>query len=418
METTLATGDDPDPDLDGEEFLERPPRTNFVRRVVPVNIMATDLATTRDRDAADVKRWCADAGYEVTFQRVKVTAGDHARGAALCAVARTLWKRQIRVEEEEGIQTLVVGASAFESRPTAMSTFGCLCARPKIGAGPTCTWLVRAAMSGLQGKFKGPDRAPLKKRLGKKGMRRTDYAQAKLATLSQSVRYYEDACDVRICVALDLNHLDREASLLVMLDSEYNYGCCDGYRHVKTAWETILKRPVVAGRGVKADATTEDVVIAFEINNRVGAMMAWTAARVGRIEPKVRTIGLCPGELYVEISEVVCCDQQEHGQCVGLHTPPKRRHKARYGRVDRTLGVAGRRRRTPRPCRNLHAVINSDYSQELLDHLHGDADPPWCFSSMATAVWDTLVYPARRLARSYTCATEKGLCERLVRFPN
>ncbi|OLQ08143.1 Voltage-dependent N-type calcium channel subunit alpha-1B [Symbiodinium microadriaticum] len=31
METTLATGDDPDPDLDGEEFLERPPRTNFVR---------------------------------------------------------------------------------------------------------------------------------------------------------------------------------------------------------------------------------------------------------------------------------------------------------------------------------------------------------------------------------------------------
>ena len=49
------------------------------------------------------------------------------------------------------------------------------------------------------------------------------------------------------------------------------------YRRIKTAWETILKRPVVAGRGVKADGTTEDVVIASEINNRVGPMAAWTA---------------------------------------------------------------------------------------------------------------------------------------------
>ena len=68
---------------------------------------------------------------------------------------------------------------------------------------------------------------------------------------------------------------------------------------------------------------------------------------------------------------------------------------------------------------SLYAVINSDYAQELLDRLRGATDPSWwqCFSSMATAVWDTLVYPAR-LARSYTWATEKGLCERLARFPN
>ena len=169
----------------------------------------------------------------------------------------------------------------------------------------------------------------------------------------------------QICVAPDLSQLDRQASLLVMLDSAYNYGpqqwldlfartgatlaagvsmlpiellfadlshnfgylynevedhgdgfsvptgerttwaevtwaggCCDGYRHVKTAWETILKRPVVAGRGVKADGTTEDVVIAFEINNRVGPMAAWTTARVACIEPKVRTIGLRRGQVY------------------------------------------------------------------------------------------------------------------------
>ena len=38
------------------------------------------------QDAADVKRWCADAGCEVTFQRVKVTAGDHTRVAALRGV--------------------------------------------------------------------------------------------------------------------------------------------------------------------------------------------------------------------------------------------------------------------------------------------------------------------------------------------
>ena len=31
------------------------------------------------QDAADVKRWAADAGYEVALQRVKTTAGDHAR---------------------------------------------------------------------------------------------------------------------------------------------------------------------------------------------------------------------------------------------------------------------------------------------------------------------------------------------------
>ena len=45
--------------------------------------------------------------------------------------------------------------------------------------------------------------------------------------------------------------------------------------------------------------------------------------------------------------------------------------------------------------------------------------PSWwmCSSSTAAAVWDTMVDPAR-LARSYTWATEKGLCERIVRFPN
>ena len=42
------------------------------------------------QDAADVKRRAAaDAGYEVTFQRVKTTAGDHARAATLRGVIRT-----------------------------------------------------------------------------------------------------------------------------------------------------------------------------------------------------------------------------------------------------------------------------------------------------------------------------------------
>ncbi|CAE7235740.1 Dhx36, partial [Symbiodinium sp. KB8] len=260
--------------------------TSQLECVVPGFTMATDLATTLDtvcvsvansalsarvadslkrqaanaievaesltpQDAADVKRWAADAGYEVALQRVKTTAGDH----------------------EEGI-----------------------------------------------------------KRLGKHGARRTDYAQAKLATLSQFVRYYQDACEVptQICVAPSLDQLDRKASLLVMLGSAYNYappelphnfgylysemqdygdglavpttekttwaemswidGCCDGCRHVKSAWEVILKRPVVAGRGRHADGTTDDVAIAFEINNSIGPMASWPAARVARIEPKVRTI--------------------------------------------------------------------------------------------------------------------------------
>ena len=229
--------------------------------------------------------------------------------------------------------------------------------------GRTSTWPGRHDR--LTGQAEGP--RPCATREARWKEDRTDYAQAKLATLSQFVRYYEDACDVptQICVAPDLSQLDRQASLLVMLDSAYNYGpqqwldlfartgatlaagvsmlpiellfadlshnfgylynevedhgdgfsvptgerttwaevtwaggCCDGYRHVKTAWETILKRPVVAGRGVKADGTTEDVVIAFEINNRVGPMAAWTTARVACIEPKVRTIGLRRGQVY------------------------------------------------------------------------------------------------------------------------
>ncbi|CAE7183342.1 Dhx36 [Symbiodinium necroappetens] len=282
--------------------------------------MATDLATTLDtvcvsvadsvaesltpQDAADVKRWAADAGYEA---------------------------RQVRVEEE-GIQTLVIG-----------------------DGDRTYLYMARSAMNGLQTKLKGASKAPLEKRLGKHGARRTDYAQAKLATLSQFVRYYQDACEVptQICVAPSLDQLDRKASLLVMLGSAYNYappsngwtgaalatgvsmlpmellfeelphnfgylysemqdygdgfsvpttekttwaemtwidGCCDGCRHVKSAWEVILKRPVVAGRGRRADGTTDDVAIAFEINNSIGPMASWTAARVARIEPKVRTI--------------------------------------------------------------------------------------------------------------------------------
>ena len=119
-------------------------------------------------------------------------------------VVRTLWNRQIRVEEE-GIQTLVVGASAFELRQWANHghvNFWMPRCEAKDGGRPYLH-MARAAMTG---KLKGPDRAPLEKRLGKKGLRRTDYAQAKLATLSQFVRYYEDAC-VRCSPRKSVSHL-------------------------------------------------------------------------------------------------------------------------------------------------------------------------------------------------------------------
>ncbi|CAE7195801.1 unnamed protein product [Symbiodinium sp. KB8] len=67
----------------------------------------------------------------------------------------------------------------------------------------------------------------------------------------------------------------------------------------------------------------------------------------------------------------------------------------------------------------LYAMVNKDHAQEILERLRASMGPSWwmCSSSTAAAVWDTMVDPAR-LARSYTWATEKGLCERIVRFPN
>ncbi|CAE7284610.1 unnamed protein product, partial [Symbiodinium necroappetens] len=67
----------------------------------------------------------------------------------------------------------------------------------------------------------------------------------------------------------------------------------------------------------------------------------------------------------------------------------------------------------------LYAMVNNDHAQEILERLRASTGPSWwmCSSSTAAAVWDTMVDPAR-LARSYTWATEKGLCERIVRFPN
>ena len=68
-------------------------------------------------------------------------------------------------------------------------------------------------------------------------------------------------------------------------------GNCDGHRHVKGTWEILTKCPVIAGRGYDCDGKGHDVVIAFEITNSIGPMLAWTAARVAKLEPKVRTIG-------------------------------------------------------------------------------------------------------------------------------
>lgn len=66
------------------------------------------------QDQADVKRWCADAGYEVAFTKTCATAGDHARIAALRGIVRELWTCNIKVETP-GVDTLVAGASAYES---------------------------------------------------------------------------------------------------------------------------------------------------------------------------------------------------------------------------------------------------------------------------------------------------------------
>ena len=70
------------------------------------------------QDAADVKCWAADSGYKVALQRVKLTAGDHARVAALRGIIRALWQRQVNVERK-GLSTLVIGASAVELRQWA-----------------------------------------------------------------------------------------------------------------------------------------------------------------------------------------------------------------------------------------------------------------------------------------------------------
>ena len=87
-------------------------------------------------------------------------------------------------------------------------------------------------MAGLKGNLDGASRAPVGKRPGKNGQRRTDFAQAKLQTLSEFARYYETACDIpsRLCTAPTLYDLDREATFLVMLDSAYNYTApCNGW---------------------------------------------------------------------------------------------------------------------------------------------------------------------------------------------
>ena len=75
---------------------------------------------------------------------------------------RTLWNRQIRVEEE-GIQTLVVGASAFELRQWANHghvNFWMPMCEAKDG-GRTYLHMARAAMTG---KLKGHSKSALERR--------------------------------------------------------------------------------------------------------------------------------------------------------------------------------------------------------------------------------------------------------------
>ena len=163
----------------------------------------------------------------MTMQRTSPTAGDHARAAALRGVVRQLWQRQVH-PEREGLATLVVGASAYELQQWSNHghiSYWMPMAEAKDGS-RTYLHMAREAMAGLKGKLDGASRAPLEKRPGKNGQRRTDFAQAKLQTLSEFARYYETACDIpsRLCTAPTLYDLDREVTLLVMLDSAYNYG--------------------------------------------------------------------------------------------------------------------------------------------------------------------------------------------------
>ena len=46
----------------------------------------------------------------------------------------------------------------------------------------------------------------------------------------------------------------------------------------------LAKRPVLAGRGRDANGKEHDIVIAFEINNRIGPMVVCSARRKTRTE--------------------------------------------------------------------------------------------------------------------------------------
>lgn len=82
-----------------------------LKRQVHAALQVNETFTPQDQ--ADVKRWCADAGYEVIFSKTCSTAGDHARIAALRSIICELWARCFNIEQP-GVSTLVVGASACE----------------------------------------------------------------------------------------------------------------------------------------------------------------------------------------------------------------------------------------------------------------------------------------------------------------
>lgn len=179
--------------------------------------------TLTPQDQADVKRWCADAGYEVIFSKTCSTAGDHARVAALRSIIRELWQRCFNIEQP-GVSTLVVGASAYELK--RWCTHGHIeywmpMCEAKDSARSYLA-MAREAMAGLRSRASKQQSKALTR--GKNGARGA--LQAQIDTLSQFVSYYQKATDMpsSLHTASTLYELDAKATLLLMLDSSYNYG--------------------------------------------------------------------------------------------------------------------------------------------------------------------------------------------------
>ena len=230
-------------------------------------------------------------------------------------------------------------------------------------------------------------------------------------------------------------------------------GYCDGYRHVLTAWEVLTKRPVIAGRGKDAEGNEHDIVIAFEITNRIGPMITWSAARVAKLEPKVRTLGLRTHEQYVEILDlaklicrrtgVITCEGsylkvQAHAWWDVVHYIETVAERSRI--LANALAFIRRRRGgiklvtaeliapwqlaedVVEPlalAATIYAIVNMEHAETILERLRNAQEPGlWgALTGAIDAVWHKLIYPVR-LAKMFDWVTERGVIEQIVRFPN